>query len=90
MEHKSHSLKFLDALNGGGWGNSPNHYSSRWLGFLSTGTLDSLVRTGHCTVYCPVHAMSANCWGLEQLTVEFDCPCGALDSPVAHRTVRSS
>jgi hypothetical protein len=38
--------------------------------------------TGHCIVHCPVHATSADHWGLEQLTVEFACPCGALDSPV--------
>jgi hypothetical protein len=46
------------------------------------GTPDSLVRTGHCTVHCPVHATSADRWGSEQLTVEVVCPCGALDSPV--------
>jgi hypothetical protein len=61
---------------------SLNHYSSRWLGFLLTGVPDSPVRTGHCTVHCPVPAMSADRWGLEQLTVEFTCPCGATDSPV--------
>jgi hypothetical protein len=29
---------------------SPNHNSSRWMVFLSTGTSDSPVRTRHCTV----------------------------------------
>jgi hypothetical protein len=71
----------LDGLNGGGWGGgiySPNHYSScccRW-------------HTGHGTVHCPVRATSADCWGLERLTVEVLCLLAAMDSPVAHRTVR--
>jgi hypothetical protein len=33
---------------------SPNLYSSRWLGFLSMGTPDSLVHIGHSTVCCLV------------------------------------
>jgi hypothetical protein len=66
---------------------SPNHYSSRWLGFLSTGASDSLVRTGHPTIHCPVLAKSADHWGLEQLTIEFACPCGTPDSLMEHRTV---
>jgi hypothetical protein len=71
----------LDDLNGGSWGiYSPNHYSSRWLLYLSTGTPDSPVRTGHSTVHCVVRATSADRWGLEQSTVDFVCPCGALDS----------
>jgi hypothetical protein len=67
---------------------SRNHYSSCWLTSLSMGTPDSLVCTGHGTVHCPVHATSANRWGLELLTVEVVCPCGAPDSPVAHWTIR--
>jgi hypothetical protein len=57
---------------------SPNHYSSRWLGFLPTGTSNSLVRTGHDTVQCPVPVTSV---------VHCSRP---LDSPalVAHRTVQ--
>jgi hypothetical protein len=66
----------------------PNHYSSCWVSSLSAGTPDSPVCTEHVTVHCPVHATSADCWGLEQSTVDFACPCGAPDSPVAHRTVR--
>jgi hypothetical protein len=62
---------------------STNHYSSRWLTSLSTGTPDSPMCTGHGTVHYPVRATSADCWGLEQSTVEFTCHCGALDSPVA-------
>jgi hypothetical protein len=61
---------------------SPNHYFSRWLCSLSTSTPDNPVRIGHCIVHCPVRVMSANRWGLEQLTVEFVYPCGTLDSPV--------
>jgi hypothetical protein len=67
---------------------SPNHYSSRWLTSLSTGTLDSPVRTRHSTVHCPLSATLADRWGLELLTVEVVYLCGAPDSPVAHRTVR--
>jgi hypothetical protein len=46
--------------------------------FLSTGTPDSPVRTGHCTVHCPVPATSIVCWSRQ------------LDSStlVAHRIVR--
>jgi hypothetical protein len=61
---------------------SPNHYSSRWLSSLSTGTSDSPVRTGHCTVHCSVCAMSVDHRGLEQSTVDFAYPYGAPDSPV--------
>jgi hypothetical protein len=61
---------------------APNHYSSHWLCYLSTGTPDSSTRTGHCTVHCPVHATSADHWGLEQLIVKFTWTCGAPDSPV--------
>jgi hypothetical protein len=46
------------------------------------GTPHSPVRTGHCTIYYPVHATPADRWGLEQLAVEFAYPCGASDSPV--------
>jgi hypothetical protein len=66
---------------------SHNHYSSRWLCSLSMGTPDSLVRTGHSTVHCLVRAMSADHWGFEQSAIDFVCPCGAPDSPVAHRAV---
>jgi hypothetical protein len=38
--------------------------------------------TGQSTVHYPVSAMSADRWGLEQLTVEVLCPLAALDSPV--------
>jgi hypothetical protein len=38
--------------------------------------------TGHGTVHCPVHATSADHWGLERLTVEVLCFLVALDSPV--------
>jgi hypothetical protein len=44
--------------------------------------------TGHDTVHCPVPTTSADHWGLKRLTVEVLCPLAALDSPVAHRTVR--
>jgi hypothetical protein len=56
--------------------------------FLSTVAPDSLVRTGHPTIHCLVPATLADCRGLEQSTVEFVCPCGAPDSPVAHRIVQ--
>jgi hypothetical protein len=75
----------LDGLNGGGGGYySPNHYSSHWLTLLSMGTSDSLVvhRTLHCSL--SVSATSATRWGLEMLTVEVLCPCGARDSLVEH------
>jgi hypothetical protein len=65
---------------------SPKHYSSCWLSSLSTGKPDSPVRTEQPNVHCPVRATSADRWGLE--TIEFACPCGAPDSPVAHRIVR--
>jgi hypothetical protein len=67
---------------------SPNHHSSRWLFCLLTGSPDSLVPTRHYTVHSSVCATLADRWGLELLTVEFNRPCGASDSPVAHRTVR--
>jgi hypothetical protein len=57
---------------------SPNHYSSRWLGFLSTDTPDSPVRIGHPTVHCPV---------LATLVVRWNRPLDSF-APVAHRTVR--
>jgi hypothetical protein len=44
--------------------------------------------TRHSIVHCPVRATSGNRWDLELLHVEVVCPCGAMDSPVAHRTVR--
>jgi hypothetical protein len=34
------------------------------------------------TIHCPVCATSADCWGLELLSVEFVYPFGAPDSPV--------
>jgi hypothetical protein len=57
---------------------SPNHYSSRWLGFLSTGTPNSLVRTRHDTIQCSVPATSVARWSRP------------LDSPalVVHQVVR--
>jgi hypothetical protein len=61
---------------------SLNHYSSRWLFCLSTGTPDSPVCTEHGTVHCPVRATLANHWGLELLNIEVICPCGAPDIPV--------
>jgi hypothetical protein len=61
---------------------SPNQHSSRWLTSLLMGTPDSPVRTRHSTVHCPVHARSADHWGLELLTVEVVCPFGAPDSPI--------
>jgi hypothetical protein len=67
---------------------SPNQHFSHWLFCLSMGTLDSLVRTGHNIVHCPVRAPSADRWGLELLTIEVVCSFGAPDSPVAHRTVQ--
>jgi hypothetical protein len=67
---------------------SPNHYSSRCMFCLSMGTPDSPVHTGHGTVHCPVCATSADRWGLEVLTVEVICPCGAPDSPMVYRIVR--
>jgi hypothetical protein len=74
----------------------------RWLGvfiafnhFLAIGWLccrwaHRIVQwcTGHGTVHCLVRATSANRWGLELLIVKVLCPLAALDSPVAHRTVR--
>jgi hypothetical protein len=64
---------------------SPNHYSCRCCRWAHR-----IVRwcTGHCIVQCPVSATSADRWGLERLTVEVFYLLGALDSPVAHRTVR--
>jgi hypothetical protein len=64
---------------------SPNHYSTRCCRWAHR-----IVQwcTGHGTVQCPVHALSANRWGLELPTVEVLCPLPALDSPVAHRTFR--
>jgi hypothetical protein len=70
----------LDGLNGGRWGiYSPNHYTSRCCRWAH-----QTVRwcIGHVTVHCPVHATSANRWGLELLTVEVLCPLAAPDSPV--------
>ena len=48
--------------------------------------------TGHDTVQCPVRAMSAAHWGLEQLIVEVLCLLAAPESLVAHQTysVRSN
>jgi hypothetical protein len=54
---------------------------------LSMGTPNSLVRTGHCTVHYPVHATSANRWGLELFIIEVASPFGAADSLVVQRTV---
>jgi hypothetical protein len=67
---------------------SHNQHSSRWLFYLSMGTPDSPVRTGHDIVHCSVRATAADRWGLELLTVEVVYPCGSLNSPVAHRIVR--
>jgi hypothetical protein len=73
----SHTLKWLVGVVFIG----PNPPYSRWTessSFLSTGTPDNPVRTGHCTVHCPVPATSFACWSRP------------LDSsaPVAHRTVQ--
>jgi hypothetical protein len=67
---------------------SSNKHSSHWLTFLWMGTPDSLVRTRHSTVHCPVRATSADRWGLELLTIEVIYPFSAPDSLVAHRIVR--
>jgi hypothetical protein len=64
---------------------SPNHYSNRCCRWAHR-TVQWC--TGHGTVHCPVHATSADRWGLERLFVEVLCPLAAPDSPVAHRTVR--
>jgi hypothetical protein len=53
----------------------PNPISRHWIessSFLSTGALDSLVRTVQGTVDCPMLATSANCWGLQQSSVGSD------------------
>jgi hypothetical protein len=67
-----------------GWGVfiAPTTILAIGCSFLSTGTPDSPVRTGHCTIHCPLPVTSADCWDLEQSTVEFAYPCGTLDSPV--------
>jgi hypothetical protein len=70
----------LDGLNGGGWGV-----------FIAPTTIPVVAVDGHTrhgTVHCPVHATSADHWGLEWLTVEVLCPLAAPDSLVAHRAVR--
>jgi hypothetical protein len=64
---------------------SPNHYSSRCCRWAHR-TVRWYTRQG--TVYCLVLAMSADRWGLEQLTIEVPCLLATLDSPVPHRTVR--
>jgi hypothetical protein len=46
------------------------------------GTPDSPVVHRTLTVHCPVRAMSADCLGLERLTIEVICPLAAPDSPV--------
>jgi hypothetical protein len=58
---------------------SPNNYSSRCCRWENR-----TVRwcTRHGTVHCPVRAASADCWGLERLTIEVFCPLAAPDSPV--------
>jgi hypothetical protein len=43
--------------------------------------------TGHYTVHFPVSAMSADCWGLELLTIEVFYLLAAPDSPVTHQTI---
>jgi hypothetical protein len=70
----------LDALKGGGWVVfiAPTTILAIGSSFLSTGTPDSPVRTGHGTIQCPVHAMSVARWSRP-----LDSP-----APVAHRTVR--
>jgi hypothetical protein len=45
-------------------------------------TPDSLVRSGHNTVHCPMRVTSNDHWGLELLTIEVVYPFGAPDSPV--------
>jgi hypothetical protein len=68
------SLENLDGLNGGGWGV-----------FIAPITILVVFvdgHTGHGTVYCSVRATSADCWGLERLTVEVFCPLAARDSLV--------
>jgi hypothetical protein len=74
----------LGTLNGGGWGVfiAPTTILAVGCSFLSTGTPDSPVRTWHPAIHCPVLATSADRWGLEKLTIEFVCPCGAPNSPV--------
>jgi hypothetical protein len=74
----------LGALNGGGWGVfiAPTTILAVGCSFLSMGTSDSLMRTKHPTVHCPMPVTSAERWGLEQLIVEFACPCGAPNSLV--------
>jgi hypothetical protein len=79
-------LQCLDGLNGGGCGIfiASNHYFSRCCQWAH-----QIVRwcTGHCVVHCPVSATSADCWGLELLTVEVFYPLAVPDSPVAHQIV---
>jgi hypothetical protein len=58
---------------------SSNHYSSRC---CRRAHLTVQWCTRHGIVHCLVRAMSADSWGLEQLTVEVLCPLAALDSPV--------
>jgi hypothetical protein len=81
-------VESLDAFNGSGWGiYNPNHYSSRWLDFLSTRASDSPVRTGQSSAYRTQHcSVSGACHVSRPLesTVGFAYPCGAPDSPVAH------
>jgi hypothetical protein len=52
------------------------------------GAPDSPVVHRTWPIHCPVRATSSDRSGLERLTVEVLCPLAALDSPVAHRTVR--
>jgi hypothetical protein len=82
-------LEGLDGLNGGGWGVFITSNLFLAVGWLCCRWAHQTVRwcTGHGTVHCPVCATSADCWGLELLTVEVFCPLAAPDSPVAHRTV---
>ena len=58
---------------------SPNHYSSRCCQWAH-----QTVRwcTGNSTIHCLGSATSADCWGLERLTVEVICPSAAPNSPV--------
>jgi hypothetical protein len=83
-------VRSLDNLNGGDWGVfiASNHFLS--VGWLCCRWAHRTVRccTGHYTVHCPVHATSADRWGLELSTVEVLCPLAAPDSPMAHRKVR--
>jgi hypothetical protein len=74
------SVGGLDSLNGGGW-----------VVFIAPTTIPAVAvdgHTGHDIVHRPMPTTSADCWGLERLTVEVLCPLVAPDSLVAHRIFR--